>query len=83
MRLIEMKQSVNLPHHEMLESVTTHFEVDTEVIHNSDVISELLRCREMGKPATLSTFWEVNPSTPWGRCSHGSRVAFEGRGGCG
>jgi hypothetical protein len=71
-----MKHCVSLPHHKVLEPVTTHFEVNTKVIHNSDVISEVFRCREVGEPATLLTFWEVNPSTPWGRCSHRSRGAF-------
>ena len=33
-----MKHWVNFPHHEVLESMTTPFEVDTEVVHNRDVI---------------------------------------------
>ena len=73
-----MKRSVSLPQHKMPELMTTHFEVNTKVIHNSDVISEVLRCGKMGKPATLMTLWEVNPSTLWGRCSHRSRGAPEG-----
>ena len=76
---IEVKHSVSLPHHKVLEPVSMHSEVNAEVIHNSDVISALFRRREMGKPATLLTFWEVNPSAPWGRCSHRSRSAFQGR----
>ena len=69
-----MKRGVSLPQHKVPGPVTTHFEVNTKVIHNSDVISEVLRCGKMGKPATLMTFWKVNPPTPWGRCSHRSRV---------
>jgi len=78
-----MKYSVSLPHHKMLEPLTTHSEVNTKVIHNSDVISEVFRRREMGEPATFLTFWEVNPSAPKGRCSHSSRDAAEGREGSG
>ena len=74
-----MKRSIGLPHHKMLEPVTAHFEVNTKVIHNGDVISEDLRCGEMGKPATFFTFRQVNPSTPWGRCSHRSRDTSEGK----
>ena len=72
--MIELKHSASLPHHKMLELVTVHFEVDTKVIHDGDVISELLGCGKMGEPATLLTFREDNPSTPWGRCSHRSSV---------
>ena len=55
----------------MLELVTTNFEVKTEVIHYSNVISELLGCGEMGEPAMLLAFREDDPSARWGRCSHG------------
>ena len=58
-----MKRRVNLPYHEVLELVTSHFKVNTKVVHNGDVISECLRRREVGKPAALFAFWEVNPST--------------------
>jgi len=78
-----MKYSVSLPHHKMLEPVTTHSEVNTKVVHNSDVISEVLRRGEMGEPATFLTFREVNPPAPWGRCSHRFRAASEGREGSG
>lgn len=74
-----MKHSLSLPYHEMVEPVTTHFEVNTKVIHNSDVISEVLGCGEMGEPATLFTFREVDPSAPRSRCSHRSRGASEDR----
>jgi len=52
--------------------MTTHFEVNTKIVHNFDVISEVLRCGEMGKPAAPMTFREVNPPTPWSRGSHES-----------
>lgn len=44
----------------MPEPVTTRFEVNTKAIHNGDVISQVPRCGEMGKPVTLGIFWEVN-----------------------
>ena len=72
-----MKHWVSLPHHEVLESMTTPFEVDAEIVHNRDVISDLLRSGEVGEPATPFTFWEVNPATPWGRCSHRSGGVHE------
>ena len=75
-----MKHNINLPHHKVLESMTTPSEVDAEVVHNGDVISELLRGREMGEPATLFTFREADPSTRWSRCSHRSRVDSGGEG---
>ena len=78
-----MKHGISLPYHEMLELVTTHFEVDTEVIHNSDVISEVLGCGEMSEPTTFLAFRELNPSAPRSRCSHRSRGASGGRGGSG
>lgn len=65
-----MKHGVGSPYHKMLEHVTSHFEVNAKVIHNSDVISEVLGCGEMGEPATPFTFREVNPPTPRGRCNH-------------
>jgi len=63
----------------MPEPVTTCFEVNTKVTHSSDVISQVPRREEMGKPATVVTFWEVNPPTPWGHCSHRSGNVSEGR----
>lgn len=59
-----MKHGVNLPHHEMPEIAIVHFGVKSKVIHDSNVISEVLGCGETGKPTTFSTFWEVDPSTP-------------------
>ena len=56
----------------MPKPVTVHFEVNTKIVHNFDVISEVLRCGEMGEPAALTTFREVNPPAPWSR-SHESR----------
>ena len=72
-----MKHCVSLPHHEVLESMATPFEVDAEVVHNRDVISDLLRGGEVGEPATPFTFREVDPATCWGRCSHRSRGVSE------
>jgi len=57
----------------MPEPVTAHFEVNTKIVHNFDVISEVLRCGEMGEPTALMAFREVNPPTPWSRCSHEPR----------
>jgi hypothetical protein len=74
----EMKHRANLPYHEMLELVTSHFEVNAKVVHNGDVISEGLRRREVGEPTTLLTFREVNPSACLGRCSHRSGRVYEG-----
>ena len=54
----------------MLEFVTPVFEVDPEVIHNGDVISEVLRRGEVGEPTSLPAFREVNPSARRGHCSH-------------
>ena len=67
-----MKHCVSLPHHEVLEPMTTPFEVNAKVVHNRDVISDLFRGGEVGEPTTPFTFREVNPATRWGRCSHGS-----------
>jgi hypothetical protein len=75
-----MKHNVNLPHHKVLEWMTTHPEVDAEVVHNGDVISELLRGREMCKPTAPFTFREADPPTCWSRCSHGSRVDLGDKG---
>ena len=44
-RVIQMKRRANSPYHKMLELVTAHFEVNTKVVHNGDVISEGLRRR--------------------------------------
>ena len=74
-----MKRGVSLPQHDMPEPVTAHFEVNTKIVHNFDVISEVLRCGEVGEPAALMTFREVDPPTPWSRCSHESRGVFGGR----
>ena len=65
-----MKRRMDLPYHKMLEPVTPHFEVSPEIVHDSDVISEGLRRREMGKPTTLLTFREVNPSACRGHGGH-------------
>jgi len=59
-----MKHGVSLPHHKMLELVAAPFEVDTKIIHNCDVISEVLRCGETGEPTALLTLREVDPATP-------------------
>jgi len=72
-----MKHCVSLPHHEVLEPMTTPFEVNAKVVHNRDVISDLFRGGDMGEPATPFTFWEVNPATRWGRCNHVSRGVSE------
>jgi len=74
-----VKRAVSLPQHKMPEPVTTNFEVNTKVVHNFDVISEVLRCGKMGEPAALMTFREVDPPTPWSRCSHESRGVSGGR----
>jgi len=66
-----MKHCVGLPHHEVLESMTTLFEVNAKVVHNRDVISDLFGGGEVGEPATSFTFREVNPATRRGRCNHG------------
>jgi len=57
-----MKHCVSLPHHEVLEPMTTPFEVDTEVVHNRDVISDLLRGGKVSEPAASFTFREVDPA---------------------
>ena len=76
-----MKRSRISPDHNVLELVTAHFEVNTKVVHNRDVISKLLGRREVREPTTLLTFRKVYPSTRWSRCSHGSRVILNvGRG---
>jgi len=59
-----MKRSVNLPHHKMLEPLAAPFEVDAKIIHNCDIISEVLRCREAGEPTAFSALWEIDPPTP-------------------
>jgi hypothetical protein len=69
-----MKHNMNIPHHKVPECMTTHSEVDAKVVHNGDVISELLRGREMCKPAIPFTFREADPPTCWSRCSHRSRI---------
>jgi len=69
-RLIKMKRRTSLPYHKMLEPVTPHFEVSPEIVHDSDVISEGLRRRYMGKPTALLTFREVNPPTCRGHGGH-------------
>jgi hypothetical protein len=77
-----MKHRVNLPYHEMLELVTSYFEVNAKVVHNGDVISEGLRRREVSEPAAPFTFREVNPAARQGRCSHDLGVFLKvGRGG--
>ena len=53
------------------EPVTTRFEVNTKAIHNGDVISQVPRCGEMGKPVTLGIFWEVNVIPHWITTSYG------------
>ena len=65
--------------------MTTPLEVNTKVVHNRDVISDLFRGGEVGEPATSFTFREVNPATCWSRCSHGSGGVSEDKGesGCG
>ena len=69
-----MKRGRISPDHNVLELVTAHFEVNTEVVHNRDVISKLPGRREMREPTTLLTFRKVYPPARWGRCSHRSRV---------
>ena len=69
-RPIEMKRRASLPYHKMLKPMTPLFEVSTKVVHDGNVISEGLRPREMGKPATLLAFREVNPSTCRGHGGH-------------
>jgi len=75
-----MKHCVDLPHHEVLEPTTALFEVNAKVVHNRDVISDLFGSGEVGEPATSLTFREVNPTTRWGRCSHGVGGVSEGKG---
>ena len=75
-----MKHSMNLPHHKVLELMFTHSKVDAEVVHNGDVISELLRGREMREPTSLFTFREGDPPTHWSRCSHRPRVDLGDKG---
>ena len=71
-----MKHCVSLPHHEVLEPMTTPLEVNTKVVHNCNVILDLFRGREVGEPATLFTFREVNPAACWSCWSHESGGCF-------
>ena len=72
-----MKHCMSLPHHEVLEPMTTLFKVNAKVVHNCNIISDLFGGREVGEPATMFTFREVDPATRWGRCSHGSEGVSE------
>lgn len=73
------RRVVNLPYHDMLELVTSHFEVSPKVVHDSDVISEGLSRGKVGEPATLSTFRKVNPAACRGHRGHDLGVFLEAK----
>jgi hypothetical protein len=46
----------------MFESLTSLLKVHTEIVHDGDVIVQLLGRGKLGEPATFAAFWEVNPA---------------------
>ena len=69
--LLNIKYGGGLPHHEMLECVSSLLEVDAKIVHNCDVIVQFIGRGYVGKPAAFPAFREVDPTASCG--SHSKR----------
>ena len=81
MWLNETENSVDLPHHKVRDRGKQWIprEGGTKVAQNLNIIHQMVRRGDIGKPALLITFRECNPSTPWGRRSHRSSGSSENK----
>lgn len=71
MRFIGYIKYERLPHHEMLECVSSLLKVDAEIVHDCDVIVQFLGRGYVGEPTAFPAFREVDPTASRG--SHPKR----------